>query len=88
VQRFAVEVPGGKLRAWRVGSGPPALVLHGGPLSDYTEPLGELLAPVLGCVGYQQRGLPPSTLEPPLDVDAHVRDAVAVLDASAGSGRG
>ena len=82
MERFAVEVPGGELRAWRVGSGPPALVLHGGPISDLTEPLGELLAPVLECVGYQQRGLPPSTLEPPLDVDAHVRDAVAVLDAA------
>ena len=82
MERFAVEVPGGELRAWRVGSGPPALILHGGPLSDYTEPLGELLAPALECVGYQQRGLPPSTLEPPLDVDAHVRDAIAVLDAA------
>ena len=81
MERFAVDVPGGELEAWRVWSGPPALVLHGGPMTDLTRPLGDLLAPVLDCVGYQQRGLPPSTLEPPFDVDAHVRDAVAVLDA-------
>jgi pimeloyl-ACP methyl ester carboxylesterase len=82
VEELSVAVPGGELCAWRLGSGAPALVLHGGPMTDLTRPLGELLAPVLECVGYQQRGLPPSTLEPPFDVDAHVRDAVAVLDAA------
>jgi pimeloyl-ACP methyl ester carboxylesterase len=77
---FAVDVPGGRLVGWESGSGTPALVLHGGPLSDYTAPLAALF-PELRMVRYQQRGLSPSTLEPPFDVETHVADAVAVLEA-------
>jgi pimeloyl-ACP methyl ester carboxylesterase len=50
-------------------------------MSDYTAPLVELFPPGLRAIRYQQRGLPPSTVEPPLDVEAHVADAVSVLDA-------
>jgi pimeloyl-ACP methyl ester carboxylesterase len=77
---FAVDVPGGRLVGWESGNGVPALVLHGGPLSDYTAPLAALF-PQLRTVRYQQRGLAPSTLEPPFDVEVHVADALAVLDA-------
>jgi pimeloyl-ACP methyl ester carboxylesterase len=55
-------------------------VLHGGPLTDYTAPLIELLPPTLRAIRYQQRGLPPSTLEGPFDVETHVADAFDVLD--------
>jgi pimeloyl-ACP methyl ester carboxylesterase len=34
------RVPGGGITGWLAGTGPPVLVLHGGPgLSDYTAPL-------------------------------------------------
>jgi pimeloyl-ACP methyl ester carboxylesterase len=80
VREFRVDVTGGALVAWEHGDGVPALVLHGGPLSDYMEPVVELLPAGFRAIRYQQRGLPPSTLTPPLDVDAHVADFIAVLD--------
>jgi proline iminopeptidase len=67
------------------GSGPPALLLHGGPgLSDYLAPLAAELDSVLCCVRYQQRGIEPAPTDGPLDVTAHVSDALAVLDAIGG----
>jgi pimeloyl-ACP methyl ester carboxylesterase len=80
-REFSVAVAGGVIVAWEHGEGVPVLVLHGGPLSDYTEPLVEALPAGLRAIRYQQRGLPPSTLEQPLGIEAHVADAVAVLDA-------
>src|SRR5262245_31944648 len=77
---FVVEVPGGKIVGWQSGDGSPALVLHGGPMTDYTATLTALLPP-LRTVRYQQRGLPPSTLAQPYAIEAHVADALAVLDA-------
>jgi proline iminopeptidase len=69
------------IATWRSGTGPPALVLHGGPgLSDYTEPLAVELADVFRCIRYQQRGLDPTTLRGPYTVEAHVADACRVLD--------
>jgi proline iminopeptidase len=76
-----VAVPGGVLHVWRKGSGPPALVLHGGPgLSEYTEPLVGELEDAYTVYRYQQRGLAPSTTSGPFDIETHVADAVAVLD--------
>ena len=43
-EQLAVEVPGGRIAAWRTGRGAPALLLHGGPgLSDYTADLADEL---------------------------------------------
>jgi pimeloyl-ACP methyl ester carboxylesterase len=77
---FSAAVPGGRIVGWNAGEGPPALVLHGGPMSDYTEPLARMLADSFWTVRYQQRGLPPSTTAGPFFVEAHVEDAVRVLD--------
>lgn len=79
--QFSVDVAGGRLVGWQAGDGTPALVLHGGPLSDYTAPLVAQLPGSLRTIRYQQRGLPPSTLAEPYTVEAHVEDAVGVLDA-------
>jgi proline iminopeptidase len=78
---FAIETPAGRIVGRRSGSGPPALVLHGGPgLSDYTEELADELADVLEVFRYEQRGLSPTTIEGPYTVEAHVGDALAVID--------
>jgi pimeloyl-ACP methyl ester carboxylesterase len=50
-------------------------------LSDYFDPLVPELAETLTLARYQQRGLAPSLTDGPRDVDTHVADAVAVLDA-------
>ncbi len=81
--RLQVPVVGGLLQAWRTGTGPPVLVLHGGPgLSDYTEALVGELDDAFAVYRYQQRGLAPSTTSGPFDIETHVADAVAVLDAA------
>ncbi|HET6746221.1 MAG TPA: alpha/beta hydrolase, partial [Candidatus Limnocylindria bacterium] len=80
---FRAEVAGGSIVGWRSDqSGPPALLLHGGPsLSEYLDSLAVELAGVHTTARYQQRGIAPSVEEGPLDVETHVADAVAVLDA-------
>jgi pimeloyl-ACP methyl ester carboxylesterase len=67
----------------RVGSGPPILLLHGGPsLSfEYLSALAEELAVENDVVWYQQRGLAPSATGGPYSVAADVDDARRVLDA-------
>ena len=78
---FAVEADGGRIAGWLAGSGPPALVLHGGPgLSDITEGLAAELADRFSTIRYQQRGLAPSTAEGPHTVEQNVADALSVLD--------
>ena len=80
-RELEIPVPGGVVHVWRHGSGPPVLVLHGGPgLSEYTEPLVGELEGGFTVYRYQQRGLAPSTRSGPFDVATHVADAVAVLD--------
>ena len=75
-----MEVPGGWIVGRQAREGTPVLLLHGGPLSDYTAPLADLL-PQFRTIRYQQRGLPPSTVAPPYTIEAHLSDAIAVLDA-------
>ena len=79
--RFVVASSGARLEGWVRGSGPPLLLLHGGPgLSfDYLDGLADQLDEYrVAC--YQQRGLAPSSSEGPFAVADHVADAVAVLD--------
>lgn len=81
---FTVETATGSIVGERAGGGTPALVLHGGPgLTDYTQPLAAELATRFATIRYQQRGLAPSTTAGPFTVEAHVADAVAVLDSLA-----
>jgi pimeloyl-ACP methyl ester carboxylesterase len=79
--QFSAAVDGGSLAGWDVGGETPALILHGGPTSDNTEALPDVLPPTLRAIRYQQRGIEPSTLAEPYDVETHVADAVRVLDA-------
>jgi pimeloyl-ACP methyl ester carboxylesterase len=80
---FDIPVAGGSLGGWVPGSGDPVLLLHGGPgLSDYTEGLEDEFKTSFTAYRYQQRGLPPSTLEGPFDLARHVDDALAVLKAN------
>ena len=78
---FTIDTPTGSIAGADGGLGSALLFLHGGPgLSDYAG----LLAPELGgwrTVHYQQRGLPPSSVDGPFTVEQHVADAIAVLDA-------
>ena len=82
-REFRAEVAGGEIVGWRsADAGPPALLLHGGPsLSEYLDSLAAELAGVVTTARYQQRGLTPSLVEGPFDVETHVADAVGVLDA-------
>lgn len=81
-QEFRAPVPGGEIVGWVRGSGPRALLLHGGPgLSDYLADLAAELSEVVTVARYQQRGLAPSVVEGDRTVEGHVADAVAVLDA-------
>jgi pimeloyl-ACP methyl ester carboxylesterase len=67
----------------RAGSGPPVLLLHGGPGLgfDYLRDLADELAQENDVAWYQQRGLAPSAAEGPYTVAADVGDARRVLDA-------
>jgi proline iminopeptidase len=57
-------------------------MLHGGPgLSDYLDSLDAELASGYTVYRYQPRGLAPSTVSGPFSVEAHLADAVAVLEA-------
>ena len=78
---FTVDTDNGAICGSVGGDGPELVLLNGGPgLSDYTELLdGETSD--WRTVRYQQRGLAPSSIEGPFDVDRHVTDAAAVLEA-------
>jgi pimeloyl-ACP methyl ester carboxylesterase len=79
---FEVTVDGGSLPGHSGGSGPTALVLHGGPgLPDYMAGCAAELGDLFSTIRYTQRGTPPSTVGPPYSVETHVADALAVLDA-------
>jgi pimeloyl-ACP methyl ester carboxylesterase len=67
----------------RAGSGPPVLLLHGGPGLgfDYLRELADELAQENDVAWYQQRGLEPSAADGPYTVASDVDDARRVLDA-------
>jgi pimeloyl-ACP methyl ester carboxylesterase len=67
----------------RAGSGPPVLLLHGGPGLgfDYLRDLADELAQENDVAWYQQRGQEPSAAAGPYTVAADVEDARRVLDA-------
>jgi pimeloyl-ACP methyl ester carboxylesterase len=80
-REFVVTVPGGTITAWQQGEGPHVLLLHGGPgVSDYTEALAAELEDGYTVIRFQQRGVAPSTTEGPFNVEAHMADAIAVMD--------
>lgn len=81
-REFRAPVAGGEIAGWVGGTGPPALLLHGGPgMSDYLADLAAELSPVMTIARYQQRGLAPSVADGDRTVEGHVADAVAVMDA-------
>ena len=71
---FRAPVAGGELVGCIGGGGPDLLLLHGGPVSNYMEPLADELRDGYRVATYQQRGLEPSTLAAPFDVSRHVAD--------------
>jgi pimeloyl-ACP methyl ester carboxylesterase len=81
-EAFEVTARGGSIVGHRRGEGPSALLLHGGPglSGEYTESLALELEDVLQTFRYQQRGQAPTTVCEPFDVEAHVDDAITVLD--------
>ena len=81
-ERLTVAVPGGEIFGTRRGSGPAAIYLHGGPGvgAEHLMGLVEEVDGLFNGVLPQQRGLHPSTLEGPRDVETHVADEIALLD--------
>ena len=80
-RQLSLEVDGGQITGWLSGTGPPLLLLHGGPgFSEYLASLAAELAPAFTVFRYQQRGLPPSVTDGDRSVDGHVADAARVLD--------
>jgi pimeloyl-ACP methyl ester carboxylesterase len=73
-------VADGPIAGETYGEGAPVLMLHGGPgMTDYMSVLdGETDG--WRRIRYQQRGLAPSAQDGPFTVEAHVADALAVLD--------
>ena len=82
-QSVSVVVTGGDLVGWVTGTGPPVLLLHGGPgLSyGYLDALATELGDGYRIASYQQRGLSPSTTAGPFTVARQVQDATCFLDA-------
>jgi pimeloyl-ACP methyl ester carboxylesterase len=79
---FTTHDDGPLIAGRRSGSGPPVLLLHGGPGLgfDYLRGLADELAEENDVAWYQQRGLEPSAEEGPYSVAADVGDARRVLD--------
>jgi pimeloyl-ACP methyl ester carboxylesterase len=82
-QSFTTPVEGGQVSGWVDGAGVPVLLLHGGPgLSyEYLDGLAADIGDGYEIAAYQQRGIAPSMPDGPYDVDTHLDDVAAVLDA-------
>src|SRR5581483_3133743 len=80
---FTTAVDGGELSGWVTGSGAPVLLLHGGPgmSCEYLDDIADDVGDGYEVAGFQQRGIAPSTLAGPYDIDTHLSDIAAVLDA-------
>jgi pimeloyl-ACP methyl ester carboxylesterase len=80
---FETDDGGPLIAGRRAGSGPPVLLLHGGPGLgfEYLADLAYELAGENDVAWYQQRGLTPSTTDGPWSVPLDVDDARRVLDA-------
>jgi pimeloyl-ACP methyl ester carboxylesterase len=80
---FTTHDDGPLIAGRRAGSGPPVLLLHGGPGLgfDYLRGLADELAQENDVAWYQQRGQEPSAAAGPYTVAADVGDARRVLDA-------
>jgi pimeloyl-ACP methyl ester carboxylesterase len=80
---FTTHDDGPLIAGRRAGSGPPVLLLHGGPGLgfDYLRDLAEELAQENDVAWYQQRGQEPSAVGGPYTVAADAEDARRVLDA-------
>jgi len=84
VDRTPINVPvaGGEIVGWVEGTGLPVLLLHGGPVGyEYLDGLAAEFLPGYATAAYQQRGLPPSTLSGPYDMETEADDAIAVMEA-------
>lgn len=78
---FELPVEGGAIRGHRGGEGRPALLLHGGAaIPDYLADCAEQLDGLFSTIRYTQRGTPPSEAPGPYTIEAHMDDALAVLD--------
>jgi pimeloyl-ACP methyl ester carboxylesterase len=80
---FTTHDDGPLIAGRRTGTGPPVLLLHGGPGLgfDYLRDLADELAQENDVAWYQQRGQEPSAAEGPYTVAADVGDVRRVLDA-------
>jgi pimeloyl-ACP methyl ester carboxylesterase len=80
-ESFQLPVDGGAIRGQHGGEGRPALLLHGGAaVPDYLGDCAEQLDGLFTTIRYTQRGTPPSEAPGPYTIEAHVADALAVLD--------
>ena len=80
---FTTNDDGPLIAGRRAGSGPPVLLLHGGPGIgfEYLRDLADELATENDVAWYQQRGQEPSAAEGPHTVATDVEDVRRVLDA-------
>lgn len=76
-----VEVPGATLWTSRRGSGPPLVLLHGGPgLWDYLGPVAEMVDDLATVYRYDQRACGRSSGGPPFTLEAAIADLEALRE--------